>query len=551
MTPAASSSTQSDDLPGSAESSTLSLLVPIYRTPLDYLTEMVGSVLAQTDPMWQLILLDDGSGDPELTAAMTDLAGGDPRIVLAALSANSGIVAATAAALELAAGEFVGLLDHDDLLAPTAVERVRSRIAADARIDVLYTDEDQLHPDGQYRAAFAKPEFSPERLRGQRYLGHLTVYRRTLIDQIGGVRSGFDGSQDYDLALRATEQARTIAHLPEVLYHWRIHPLSVSHGADNGPVFAAARRALTEHLHRVGIDGTVEQVHPVGVYRIRRRLPASPLVSIIIPTRRSHSFIRGAERSLVVHAVRSVIELTSYPNYEIVLMADTDTPPAVLDQLGELAGSRLRVVDYPGPFNFADKINRGAMHAAGDLLMLLNDDVEVVSADWIETMVGLSLKSDVGMVGAKLLYEDGTIQHIGHLYQGTDAAHLASGAPADWPGMQADLLVEREVSGVTAACALLPRSAFEEVGGMSTQFPINFNDVDLSMKLTQAGYRILITPHAVLYHFESKSRAAAVTESEVRVLRRRWDRRLDSDPYWAYGRAQVAEELSGWVLTPR
>ena len=534
------------DLPGRAGPLALSLLVPVYRTPLDYLTEMVGSVQAQTDPRWQLILLDDGSGDPDLTAAMAELGAGDQRIVMASLPVNSGIVAATAAALELATGEFVALLDHDDVLAPTAVERVRNAIAADPQIDMLYTDEDQLHPDGEFWAAFAKPEFSPERLRGQMYLGHLTVYRRSLIDRVGGIRSGYDGSQDYDLALRATEQARTIAHLPEVLYHWRIHPQSVSHRADNEPVFDAARRALADHLVRVGIDGTVEQVHPVGVYRIRRRLPATPLVSIIIPTRGSHSYVRGAERPLVVHAVRSVVERTTYPHYEIVLMADTTTPAAVLDQLRELAGPRLRVVDYPGPFNFADKINRGAMHAAGDLLMLLNDDVEVVSADWLETMVGLTLESDVGMVGAKLLYEDGTIQHIGHLYQGTDAAHLAGGAPADWPGMQADLLVEREVSGVTAACALLPRAAFEQVGGMSTQFPINFNDVDLSMKLTQAGYRILITPHAVLYHFESKSRVAAVTESEVRILRRRWDRRLDIDPYWAYGRDQVADELTAY-----
>ena len=211
------------DLPGPAGPLALSLLVPVYRTPLDYLTEMVGSVQAQTDPRWQLILLDDGSGDPDLTAAMAELGAGDQRIVMASLPVNSGIVAATAAALELATGEFVALLDHDDLLAPTAVERVRNAIAADPQIDMLYTDEDQLHPDGEFRAAFAKPEFSLSDCVGRCTLGHLTVYRRSLIDRVGGIRSGYDGSQDYDLALRATEQARTVAHLPEVLYHWRIH----------------------------------------------------------------------------------------------------------------------------------------------------------------------------------------------------------------------------------------------------------------------------------------------------------------------------------------
>jgi len=530
--------------PGPAPSAQpfLSLLVPVYRTPPEFLLAMLDSVRAQTDPDWQLVLVDDGSDDPVLTAVLT-AAAEDPRVVLDTRPGNAGIVATTAAALELARGEFIGFLDHDDLLAPTAVQRVRAAVAADPDIDVLYTDEDQLHPDGRYQAAFAKPDFSPERLRGQMYLGHLVAYRRSLIEQVGGIRAGYDGSQDYDLALRATERARTVAHVPEVLYHWRIHPGSVSHGEGNEPVFAAARRALADHLARVGIDGTVEQVHPVGVYRIRRRLRGTPLVSIIIPTRGSTGYVRGAQRSLVIHAVQSLIERTSYPGYEIVLMADADTPTAVLDRLTELAGSRLHVVGYQGRFNFSAKINRGVARASGDLLLLLNDDVEVLSPDWLETMVALAQAPDVGMVGAKLLYEDDTIQHLGHLYQGTDAAHLAAGAPADWPGMQADLLVEREVSGVTAACALLRREVFEQVGGLSFQLPINFNDVDLSMKITEAGYRILITPHAVLYHFESKSRKRTVTESEVRVLRGRWDRRLVIDPFWRYDPAAVAEQI--------
>jgi GT2 family glycosyltransferase len=523
---------------------TFSILVPVYRTPPSYLAEMIGSVTGQTNGSFELILVDDGSGDLVLTENLERVAAADPRIVVVVLTQNSGIVAATAAGLRVARGEFVALLDHDDMLVPVALQRVAETLAdaaaAGQAIDVLYTDEDQLHPDGEFRGAFHKPDYSPERLRGQMYFGHLTVYRRTLLVRIDGFRVGLDGSQDYDLALRATEVADGVWHLPEVLYHWRIHPESVSHRGDNAPVFDAAQRALTDHLRRTGIDGTVEQVHPVGVYRIRRRLARTPLVSIIIPTRGSRAYTRGADRVMVVDAVRSLVERSSYPDYEIIIVADAPTPDSVLADLSDLAGERLRVVPFSGPFSFSAKINMGAVHAQGELLMLLNDDVEILTSDWIETMVALAVIPDVGMVGAKLLYEDGTVQHLGHLYERGDVTHLASGAPADWPGPVADLLVEREVSGVTAACALLRREVFELVGGLSPAFPVAFNDVDLSLKLTGAGYRILITPFAVLHHFETKTRERSVASHEVIALRRRWDHRLLVDPFWRHDPADVA-----------
>jgi GT2 family glycosyltransferase len=371
------------------------------------------------------------------------------------------------------------------------------------------------------------------------YLGHLVVYRRSLLDRVGGIREGYDGSQDYDLALRATERARRVTHLPAVLYHWRIHDASVSHRQDNEAVFDAARRALSDHLRRVGIRGTVEQVHPVGVYRIHRRPARYPLVSLVVPTRGSRGFVGGADRAMVVHALSGVAARSTYPAIEVVVVADRATPPATLAALRAVWGDRLRVLTHEGPFNFSAQVNRGVLHAAGELVVLLNDDIEVLTGDWLETMAGLALESDVGMVGAKLLYADDTVQHVGHLYERNDASHLAAGAPADWPGPQADLLVEREVSGVTAACAMLRRAVFAQVGGLSPELPINFNDVDLSMKITQAGYRIVVTPHAVLYHFESKSRPRIVTASEVDVLRRRWNRRLQVDPYWRHDPAAV------------
>ncbi|NNG36283.1 glycosyltransferase family 2 protein [Nakamurella aerolata] len=519
--------------PAAAGGPLFSVLVPVYRTRSDHLREMVDSVVAQTEPSWELLLVDDGSDDARLTADLAAAAAADQRIKVNALERNSGIIAATAAGLAQARGEFVCLLDHDDVLAPQALEWVRAAVEQHPAADVLYTDEDQLHDGGVLTAAFRKPDFSAERLRGQMYLGHLVSYRRSLLDELGGFRPGYDGSQDYDLALRATERAREVVHIPEIAYHWRIYTGSVSHREDNAAVFDAARRALTDHLRRVGIDGEVEQVHEVGVYRVRRRLAEQPLISIVIPTRGSRGFVRGAERVLVTDAVRSIVERSTYQNYEIVLVADTATPPAVLDDVAELAGDRLTVVPFDGPFNFSAKINLGVWQARGDQLLLLNDDVEVITPDWLETMVALSA-GDVGMVGAKLLYEDGTVQHHGHLYERGDVTHVAPGVPRDWPGPFADLLVDRDVSGVTAACALLRREVFDAVGGMSLELPVNFNDVDLSLKITGAGYRIVQTPFAELYHFESKSRERSVAAPEVHALRARWDHQLLVDPHWRH-----------------
>jgi GT2 family glycosyltransferase len=509
------------------------VLVPLYRTDPAHLVAMVESVLGQTERSWELMLVDDGSGSAELTAALDEFGARDARVRVEALAANAGIVAASAHGLAAARGEFVALLDHDDVLDPRALECVRRAVEEHPLADAVYTDEDHLRADGSFGSPFHKPDFSPERLRGQMYLGHLVVYRRSLLAELGGFREGFDGSQDYDLALRATERAREVVHVPEVLYHWRIHDQSVSHRSDNAAVFAAARRALEEHLMRVGIEGSVEQVHPVGVYRIRRSLAQTPLVSIVVPTRGSTSTVCGEERVLVVDAVQSVLQRSTYPDLEVVVVADTATPPDVRAALYDLSRSRVRLVDHAGLFNYSAQINTGVHHARGDLLLTLNDDTEVVTPDWLETMVGL-LAPDVGMVGAKLLYEDGDIQHLGLRFGRGHIAHIGAGEPADATGPLADYLVDREVSGVTGACALFPRGVFEEVGGLSRALPINFNDVDFSIKVTETGRRVLVTPHAVLHHFESRSRVRKVAPWEVQTLRARWSAQLAADRFWRH-----------------
>jgi GT2 family glycosyltransferase len=510
------------------------VLVPLYRTRTDHFREMVTSVLEQTFPTFELLLVDDGSGDDRLTALLAEAERSDPRVRVLALTENRGISGASQAGLDAARGTFVALLDHDDLLLPEALERVAAALERFPEADVLYSDEDQLHDDGELRTRFAKPRFSPERLRGQNYVNHLGVYRTALAREVGGFRTGFEGSQDYDLVLRVTERARLVVHIPEVLYHWRIHAASVSQSEGNAPVFDAARRALTEHLRRTGVRAEVHQVHPTGLYRIERQLDDAPPVTIVVPTRGTRSVVRGQERVLVLGAVRSVLESTTYPDYDVLVVADASTPADVRDELVSMAPGRVRVLDYPYPFNYSEKVNLGVVHARADLVVTLNDDTEIVTPDWLETMVGL-LAPDVGMVGPQLRYEDGTLQHLGLHVSGGHVHHTGAGEPPDALGPFSAYWLEREVSGLTGACVLFPRAAFDAVGGLSPQLPVNFNDVDFCFKLLDAGYRLLVTPHAVVSHFESRSRPRIVGRSEEELLRDRWSHRLRGDEFWRHG----------------
>lgn len=509
-----------------------SILTPVYEPPEDVLRACIESVLAQTLGDWELVLVDDCSASEGVREVLRDYAAADARIKVGFRSVNGGIVAATNECIERASGQFMALLDNDDLLAPRALETVASVLADD--VDLVYTDEDKTEDGRSFFDAFRKPDWSPERLRSQMYVGHLGVYRSDLVRRLGGFRAGFEGSQDYDLCLRVSERARRIVHLPEVLYHWRVLGTSVASDALAKPyAYDAARSALTEHLQRVGIGGEVEMILP-GCYRTRRGLEGQPLVSIIIPTRGGSGRVRGVTRCFVVEAVRGIIERSTYPNYELVVVADGVTPEHVIAELKAIAGDRLRLVPYPRPFNFSDKINLGALNACGEHLLLLNDDVDLITADWIETMLGLSQQVDVGMVGAKLYFEDDTIQHMGHHYWKREASHIGLGDPRRSYGYFSQYLIDCEVSGATAACAMVRKDVFVQVGGFSTSLPVNFNDVDFSLKVRGTGRRIVATPHVELYHFESKTRVARVLSYEVDAMNRRWGRLMVEDSYWRH-----------------
>ena len=523
--------------------------MPVWETPARFLESAIDSIRRQTFDSFELVLADDGSRSAEVLEILERATRSDSRITVVRNPFNTGIVSASNLALREARGEYIALMDHDDFLLPTALERTISVLESNPDCDLLYTDEAWIDESGTVVGPFFKPDWSPERLRSQMYVNHLSVYRRSAVVELGGFRQGFDGSQDYDLALRVSERSRQLIHLPEILYHWRIREGQVS-GTNNPAVYAAARTAIQEHCGRIGIDGKVEQTDPLGIYRVHRRVIGDPLVSIVVPTRGASGTVWGRDRTFVVAAIESVVSRSTYPFLEYVVVFDQATPPKVLQELREICGDRLRLVSYDAPFNYARKMNLGAIAASGDYLLMLNDDVEVISDDWIETLVGLAQEPSVGMVGCALYFEDGTLQHGGHLYVDGSAGHIGYGAPEEYPGPVSALQMERECSGVTAACALLRRSDYLDLGGLSRQFPVNFNDVDFSLKVRLSGRRIVWTPHAKLYHFESKTRDGSVGPSEVGHIRRRWGHVLDGeDPYWRYpDRSWVIADASMDVL---
>lgn len=525
-----------------------SVLTPVYNPSAQVLREMIASITAQQFTDWELILVNDGSV-AEIAAICDQAAQHDPRVRVLHRGECGGIVAASNDALGLATGEFCALVDHDDLLEPDALAQVSAAAQKFPEMDYCYSDEDLWSPDGRSYQPFTKPAWSPERLRAQNYCSHLSVMRRSLMLAVGGFRSEYEGSQDHDLILRVTEQARQVVHIPEVLYHWRVGAQSVAAGQADAKQYAfeAGRAAVADHCARLGWEATVEVTPDPGVYRIRRVVP-DVMTSIIIPTRGSSSVVWGVERVHLIDAIASVVAHTSR-RIELVIVADQETHPAVLAAAQRAAGPhRFHIVEFEGPFNFSAKVNLGALYASGELLLLLNDDVEVITEEFLDPMIPYALDPDVGAVGAKLLFADGRLQHGGQVYN-HNPRHAYWGWPGDTEGLGMMLRVPRECGGVTAACLLTRAEVFAEVGGFCTDLPSNFNDVDFNLKLAAAGYRRIWTPHSELYHFESVSRVLAevdkATTEDDAFIRRRWGQRLATDPYY---HPHLAPDRDDWVL---
>jgi GT2 family glycosyltransferase len=522
-----------------------SIVTPVYDPPVEVLRNTIESVLAQEHTDWELILVDDCSPNPVVRQLLRAYAGREPRIKLIERATNGHIVAASNDGVDAARGRFIVLLDHDDLLTPNALRRNAAMIRRYDDVDYLYSDEDKVDDDGRHYDKFRKPEWSPERLRGQNYACHLSVLRASLVREVGRFHEGYDGSQDHDLILRVTERARRVVHIPEVLYHWRTIPGSAAADVDAKPYAAVAgRQAVQDHLDRLGFDSEVGHGPSPGLYTISRRLDPARRVSIVIPTRGSAGQVWGLRRVFVVEAVRAALAHTEHQNLEVVVVHDTVTPPEVLNQLREVAGDKLVLVPFDEPFNFSRKINLGALHATGDRLVFLNDDTEARSDRWLEELVAPLDEESVGMTGAKLCFSNDTIQHLGHRYDGGHYQHIAIYQPRAALGEFGVLANNREVSGVTAACSAIRRDVFEEVGGLAEVLPVNFNDVDFSYKVRRSGRRVVVVVGSELFHFESRTREPVVDDWERQIVLHRWGRPAQDDYVPRPRRVRVAHGVA-------
>lgn len=516
----------------------ISVIMPVWNTPEPYLRAAVESVMAQLYPNWELCIADDASTAPHVERVLSEYAARDPRIKRVTRPVNGRIAQASNSALALATGEFIALMDHDDVLPNHALYMVAVELNAHPDADIVYSDEDKIDEAGVRFGPFFKPDWDPERFYAQNYVNHLGVYRASRVHAAGGFREGFEGSQDYDLTLRVLlkTDASRIRHIPFVLYHWRIFPGAATFSTTQHSVAVdAGRRALEQYFAAKGESVAVEAGRLPATYRIRRRIPTpAPRVSLIVPTR--------DRLNLLEPCIDGLLKQTSYPDVEIIIVDNDSREPATLDYLAGIAKQpRVRVLRIDGPFNFAALNNSAVRAAGGDILGFINNDIVVSDPDWLAEMASQLIPADVGAVGAKLYYGNDTLQHGGVVLGiGGVAGHMEKHAVRNGFGYFGQLQIPRSLSVVTAACMLIKRAAFEAAGGFDAiNLAVAFNDVDLCLKVRGAGYRIVWTPYAELYHLESASRGSDADpanarrfQSEVLYMRERWGAALEHDPYF-------------------
>ena len=512
----------------------ISVIMPVYNTKPEWLRQAIESVCNQIYPHWELCIADDASTERSVIELLKKYHKTDLRIKVVYHEKNANIVAASNSALALATGAFVAFLDHDDRLPQDALYWVAEAINRNPEARLLYSDWDGIDENGVRHLGYFKPDFNYELLLAQNYVSQLGVYCRELVCGLGGFRKDYDGSQDWDLALRAVAAIRRnqVVHIPRILYHWRQHSSSISK-ASSEMCAAAGRRAVAEHLQLVG-GGSVETAPGcVGFNRIKFPLPTTlPLVSIIICTR--------DQLSLLSVALESIRSLSTYPNYEIVIIDNGSEDRNTILYLKSLAlKNGIRVIRDDSPFNYSRLNNAGVAHSKGELVCLLNNDIEVITPDWLEEMVSLAIKPDVGAVGARLWYPDGTLQHGGVIVGfGGVAGHYHLRLPRGKNGYFGRAVLQQELSAVTGACLMVRRGVFEEVGGLEEKLQVAFNDVDFCLRLRAAGYRNIWTPFAELTHHESASRGYEDNPEKIKrfnaemdFMKLRWGKTLEQDPF--------------------
>lgn len=513
-----------------------SIIVPTYKTPIPYLREMIDSVINQTYPNWELCIADGSEGDVAVEAELEKYSKQDKRIKYRLLDKNLGISGNTNAALELATGGYIGLFDHDDILAPNALYEV-TKALQEKDYDIIYTDEDKVDGDGkEHMDPNFKPDFSIDLFRSHNYITHFFVVKKRIVDEIGGFRKEFDGSQDYDLMFRCIEKAESIKHIAMILYHWRVHMNSVA-GDPSSKMYAyeAGKRAIEEHLKRMGIEATVEHVGLWGMYHVKYKIQGNPLVSIIIPNKDHIDDLKKC--------IDSLYNINTYKNFEIIIIENNSTKQETFEfyKLLQKEKSNVRVFTWKEGFNYSAINNYGVKEAQGEYLLFLNNDTEEITPDAIEEMLGCCMRDDVGAVGAKLLYEDDTVQHAGVVIGfGGYAGHVNTGIGRNDYGYMVRARINCNYSAVTAACMMTKKSLFNQVGGFDEQFVVACNDVDYCLKLRKLNKWIVFNAFSEWYHYESKSRGYEDTkekrqrfEGEVEKFRKKWQSVLDEgDPFY-------------------
>lgn len=514
-----------------------SVLVPLYNTPDSFLKAMIESVQAQTYKNWELCLADGSDKEHSFVGKICKkYADGDKRIKYEKLERNLGISENTNACIRMATGEYIALFDHDDLLHPSALYEVM-RAICEHGADFIYTDENTFseEPRDAYNPHF-KPDFSPDTLRSYNYICHLSAFSRELLDSVGYFRSEYDGSQDYDLILRLTEKAKKVFHIRKILYYWRAHKNSVAQDVGAKPyTVTAAKKALAAHLERCGLKGEVLDSSVPTTYHIKYEIDGNPLISVIIPNKDHTDDLEVC--------LKSLYEKSSYKNFEVIIVENNSTEKETFEYYEAIAQKHgnIKIVKWEGNFNYSAINNFGVNYAKGEFILLLNNDVEIINGSCLEEMLMFAQRKDVGAVGAKLYYSDDTVQHAGVILGlGGTAGHAHKHFGRSHPGYMARASIAQNLSACTAACLMMRRDVFDEVGGLDESFEVAFNDVDLCMKIRKKGYLVVFTPYAELYHYESKSRGNDSTpeklerfRGEIDRFKEKWKKQLDDgDPYY-------------------
>jgi len=485
----------------------VSVLLPTYNPEAAWVRDAMESVAEQAYENWELCVADDASTASHVVPLLAQYAASDPRIKLMVRDTNGGIVEASATALSMASGEFVALLDHDDVLRPHALHRMVEQLQFEPETDVLYSDEELLFANGTRGGPHFKPDWSPDLLLSVNYMCHLLVAQRELVERVGGFRPGFDGAQDHDLALRLTEHARRVGHVADVLYSWRRAPGSVA-AAPTAKMYSydAGRRAVEEALTRRGVTATVSLGEQLGTYHTRRAVVGQPEVAIVIPTRDSVDMLRDC--------ISNIETLSTYGNWSLTVIDNGSVEPETLDFL---ATTRHAVVRSPGPFNYSALMNKGRSQVDAPFLLMLNNDVVATTPDWIEALLEHAQRPEVGAVGARLVYPWGAVQHegigLGNICKASTAVNLDAG----WQGR-----IVRDVSAVTGACQMVRTSVFDEVGGYDEGLPVAYNDVDFCLRVRATGRLVVYTPHAELCHREGASRGRLHHDADEELFWMRW-----------------------------